>query len=481
MASHTGLQFTLRLEGVGDDVDLAVSGFTLEEALSEPFTLTVTFASRRGDLDPAEVLDRPAGLTIWQDGQELRRVNGVVSEFACGDRGHRRTCYDVQIRPRLWRLGQTHDSRLFQNVTPQAVIQQLCEAQGIAKLAFALTRSLPEREYLVQYRESDRAFIERLAAEEGLFYYHRADGDDHELIFADDPQLLPTLGERLYHSRAGGAPAHGERRQRKLRQVARVRPSAVTMRDYAFKNPDYDQEHDRQADDLERHGQRDTYEHYDYPGRYKHDASGKAFTRIRLEHLRREALTVEAEGDLPELQPGVRFTLTGHDVPRLNRDWQVVSVVHEGTQPQALEEDAGEGMTSLHTRRLHLVPGDRAWRPTPNPRPRVDGPQVATVVGPAGEEIHCDAFGRVRVAFPWCRDDADSAWLRVAQGWAGAGYGMFALPRVGHAVFVSYLEGDPDQPYARQRLPCREYAALRAARAQDAHDHQDPDPQGARV
>ncbi|MFB9873059.1 type VI secretion system Vgr family protein, partial [Vreelandella sulfidaeris] len=139
--------------------------------------------------------------------------------------------------------------------------------------------------------------------------------------------------------------------------------------------------------------------------------------------------------------------------------WQVVAVRHVGEQPQALEEDGmtlgdANGMTRYFNH-VSLMPGDAPWRATPNPKPRVDGPQVAFVVGPEGEEIHCDEHGRVKVQFPWDRyaepDDTASCWVRVAQGWAGGGYGSIAIPRIGHEVIVSFLEGDPDQPLVTGR------------------------------
>ncbi|MCE8023861.1 type VI secretion system Vgr family protein [Billgrantia aerodenitrificans] len=465
MADRTGLQFTLDLAGV-DSAELAVIDFTLEEALSQPFHLEVRFASRDGSLSATELLDRPVSLTIWQDGEVLRRVHAVVSEFGRGDRGHRRTLYSLVARPALWRLDLRHNSRIFQEVSPLTVLNTLCDERGLTDVAFAVTRDLAEREFLVQYRETDLAFVERLAAEEGLFYFHEfedAPNGAHRLVFADAPQTLAHLGERTYHGRAGGTPP--SRHVRKLQQLARVAPASVTLKDYSFKNPAYAQLHEHAAGDLEEHAQRGEYEHYDYPGRYKADASGDAFTRIRLEHLRSGALTCAAESDLPELAPGVKFTLTDHDLSELNRDWQVVKVKHTGSQPQALEEDGvtqsdaaglglrgragSEGMTKFDNE-LILTPADRAWRPTPNAKPRVDGPQIAFVVGPEGEEIYCDEHGRVKVQFPWDRyaepDETASAWVRVSQGWAGGGYGSMAIPRIGHEVVVSFLEGDPDQP-----------------------------------
>ncbi|RTR01905.1 type VI secretion system Vgr family protein [Halomonas nitroreducens] len=468
MADRSGLQFTLSLTGA-DEVDLAVVDFTHEEALSAPFHLRVRFASRSPDLSPEALLDRPASLTVWQDGVAQRRVHGIVAEFGRGDRGHRRSHYEVIIRPALWRLSLRQNSRIFQRVSPLTILNTLCEERGLRDVAFAVTRELAEREYCVQYRETDLEFIERLAAEEGLFYFHEfedADLGTHRLVFADDPQVLTGLGERSYHHRAGGSAP--QRHLRRLTQIARVRPARAQLKDYSFKRPAYGQLHDHQGQGLEQHSQREDYEHYDYPGRYKADASGQAFTRHRLEHLRHDALTLNGESDLPELSPGSRFSLADHDVGAFNRGWQVIKIKHEGEQPQALEEDAvgitagdraglrGQGgkagadaMTRYHNT-LTLTPDDAAWRPEPQPKPRVDGPQVAFVVGPEGEEIHCDAHGRVRCQFPWDRyaapDETASAWLRVSQGWAGGGYGMMAIPRIGHEVIVSFLEGDPDQP-----------------------------------
>ncbi|PSU87099.1 type VI secretion system tip protein VgrG, partial [Photobacterium kishitanii] len=129
--------------------------------------------------------------------------------------------------------------------------------------------------------------------------------------------------------------------------------------------------------------------------------------------------------------------------------WLIIAVTHMGTQPQALEEAGGEGATTYNNEFI-VIPAHRPWRPPFNVKPRVDGPQIAKVVGPEGEEIYCDAFGRVKIQFPWDRysnsDDKASCWVRVSQGWAGSQYGMVAIPRVGHEVIVDFLEGDPDQP-----------------------------------
>ena len=234
MANGNGLSFTLTLPGVDD---VAVVDFTHREALSAPFELTLNFASRNGQLNAAELLDRDATLTVWHSGEALRQVNGIVSEFSQGDRGHRRTFYSLVLRPALWRLSLRHNSRIFQKVTPITIITTLCQERGISDITFDVTREPVEREYCVQYRETDLAFIERLAAEEGLFYYHTFEAGSHRLVFSDDPKLLSSLGERTYHSRAGGTPP--TRHVRQLRQTARVASSSATLKDYTFKNPAY--------------------------------------------------------------------------------------------------------------------------------------------------------------------------------------------------------------------------------------------------
>ncbi|WP_239644019.1 type VI secretion system tip protein TssI/VgrG, partial [Grimontia indica] len=227
---------------------------------------------------------------------------------------------------------------------------------------------------------------------------------------------------------------------------------SAQLKDYSFKKPAYGFLHEHAGTEMAF--QRGTYEHYDYPGRYKSDAAGKPFTQYRLEHLRRDAITATAQSNVPQVQPGMLFDLVDHPDDATNRDWVVVSAHCEGTQPQALEEAGGEGMTTFHNT-FSVIPAHRPWRPTPQPKPCVHGPQIAIVTGPDGEEIFCDEHGRVKVQFPWDRygnsDDASSCWVRVSQGWAGGQYGMMAIPRIGHEVIVSFLEGDPDQPIVTGR------------------------------
>jgi type VI secretion system secreted protein VgrG len=218
------------------------------------------------------------------------------------------------------------------------------------------------------------------------------------------------------------------------------------MKDYTFKNPAYALMHEHSAGGVNH---RVDYQHYDYPGRYKADASGQPFTQARLDALRNDASLAKGESNRPDFTPGAKVELQDHDSQSLNREWLLTAITHTGKQPQAMQEEGGSQPTSYHND-FTAIPADKTWRPLCEHKPMMDGPQMAIVTGPEGEEIHCDQYGRVKVRFPWDRysknDEHSSAWLRVSQGWAGGQYGFMALPRIGNEVIVSFLDGDPDQP-----------------------------------
>ena len=450
MPQASGLQFTAHIGGFPRDF-FSVVGFELTESLSSLFCGSLDLASTFSDIAASDVLEQPVDLVIWQNGQPLRRFTGVVNEFARGDSGHRRTRYEVIIQPPLWRLSLMHNSRIFQTQSTDAIVRTLLEERGIIDTAFDLKRTPEEREYCVQHRETDLSFLERMAAEEGWHYrYSHGDVNGEEqpsLMIADHHGDAPKLEPMEHNSKAGGSTQQPAVFRFKYQE--RVRAASVAMKDYTFKNPAYALMHEHQADKLD--AQRQDYQHYDYPGRFKTDASGQPFTESRLDALRNDATTASGQSNRADFTVGAKAELTEHDNQTLNREWLFTSVTHKGEQPQALEEEGGSGPTTYHND-FQAIPADRTWRPNLNTlnRPLMDGPQIAIVTGPAGEEIHCDEHGRVKVRFPWDRysknDEHSSAWLRVSQGWAGGQYGFMALPRISHEVIVSFLDGDPDQP-----------------------------------
>ncbi|MFP1784329.1 type VI secretion system tip protein TssI/VgrG, partial [Lonsdalea quercina] len=189
MASMTGLQFTVTI-GALPESTFSVVDFQLDEELNQPFALGLSLASALPAVDFGAVLDQPCELRVWYEGELQRRVSGIVSEFGQGDTGFRRTRYQAVVRPALWRLGLRTNARIFQAQKPEEIISVLLQEAGITDFAFALRNEHAQREYCVQYRESDLAFINRLAAEEGLFYFHEFEAGKHRVVFADDAVAL---------------------------------------------------------------------------------------------------------------------------------------------------------------------------------------------------------------------------------------------------------------------------------------------------
>ncbi|MDX1559327.1 MAG: type VI secretion system tip protein TssI/VgrG [Marinobacter sp.] len=447
MPQANGLQFTARVGGLPSDI-FSLVGFTLTECLSEVFYGRLELASTDPSIQSAEILEQSVDLVVWQDGEPIRRFTGVVNEFVRGDAGHRRTRYELIIQPPLWRLGMMHNSRMFQTQSSDTILRTLLEERGIIDTVFDLKRTPEQREYCVQHRESDLDFLERLAAEEGWHYRYEHGSVDADtqpaLVIADHHGDAPKLEPAEYNAKAGGS----TRRPSvfRFRYEERVRVASVAMKDYTFRNPAYALMHERASGDSKH---REDYQHYDYPGRFKVDVSGQRFTEARLQSLRNDASTASGESNRPDFSAGAKFELKEHDSAALNREWLLTAVTHTGSQPQALEEEGGSEPTTYHNQ-FKAIPADVTWVPQIPQRPLMDGPQIAIVTGPEGEEIHCDEYGRVKVRFPWDRysknDEHSSAWLRVSQGWAGGQYGFMALPRIGHEVIVSFLDGDPDQP-----------------------------------
>ncbi|MFJ5370921.1 type VI secretion system tip protein VgrG [Pectobacterium versatile] len=449
MANSTGLQFTVKV-GALPAPTFAVVDFQLSEALNQPFALSLNLASALPDMDFGTVLDQPCELMVWYEGILQRRVSGIVSAFAQGDTGFRRTRYQAEVRPALWRLGLRTNARIFQAQKPEVIIGTLLEESGITDYAFALRHDHAPREYCVQYRESDLAFVTRLAAEEGLYFFHEFEEGKHRVVFADDAGAL-SKGSELFFNLATQGLSEGPYVNR-FRYAEAVSTAEVALKDYSFKTPAYGLLHSKMSGELAH--QRESYQHYDYPGRFKQDPSGKAFTGYRLDALRANAMTGSGESNAAMLMPGSSFTLTEHPNPTLNSGWQLVAITHSGQQPQALEEESG-GEPTTYSNSFEVISAKSTWRADLPYKPMVDGPQIATVVGPAGEEIYCDEYGRIKLQFPWDRygasDDQSSCWVRVSQGWAGGQYGLIAIPRIGHEVIVSFLEGDPDQPIVTGR------------------------------
>jgi len=485
---------------------LLVGAFSVEEAIFGFTRVEVMLVAHQADIDLEALIDRPATLSIHHKYlPQLRHFSGIVMEAERGDSGHHRTAYRLVLLPALARLDHGSDCRIFQNMCVPDIVGTIFSEHGIEDVEWRLSGEHQTREYCSQYRETHLAFIERILAEEGIFYYFAHDGrGKHRLILSDAPEMLedcPGAAQLEYHALASTAIKSVYCASLNYRK--KLRSTTYIQRDYTFKNPVYHQEHHENS--SHKVGEQGDYALYDYPGRYKQSAVGKNFTRHKLEAARVDTALVHGIANAPHLLSGHGVTIMQHPDPSLNQKWRLLTIRHEGVQPQAMVEDAqgtvmermglvapslnGTGtslaglsfgisgsqspgiLNAMLSRKLGLAvqegadgqhaclyacafsaqAADLPYRPPQVNKPHVDGPQVAIVVGPEGEQIYTDEYGRVKVHFPWDRHkdpkaEDSSCWIRVSQAWGGGSFGNIAIPRIGQEVIVDYLEGDPDQP-----------------------------------
>ncbi|MHA6495051.1 type VI secretion system Vgr family protein [Pseudomonas borbori] len=438
--------FSLSIEGVSHD--LQVLEFTGREAISQPFEFELELVSERPDLDLESLLHQSAFLTFSQAGNG---IHGQIYRVAQGESGKRLSRYHVTLRPQLAYLAHRTNQRIFQHLTVEKIISQVLEEHGIQANAyqFQLGSIYPEREYCVQYDESDLHFVQRLCEEEGIHYHFQHSEQGHVLVFGDDQTPFPKLAPTAYQQDSGLVADKPVIKRFGVR--VETRTSRVTRRDYDFEKPKLLLEAEVKSaftPDLED---------YDYPGRFVERERGKHLSQRALERHRHDFEQAHGDGDQTLLVSGHFLALTEHPRASWNDLWLLTEIHHEGKQPQVLEEsltshtEASDDFQQGYRNRFTGTPWTVLYRPPlHHPKPRILGSQSAVVTGPVGEEIHCDEYGRIKVQFFWDRegqaDDKTSCWLRVSSSWAGDRYGAITIPRIGMEVLVTFLEGDPDQP-----------------------------------
>lgn len=439
------LQFTLTLDGVAHDFQ--VFAFDGREAIGQPYRFQLELVSERPDWPLESLLHRRAFLAL---GPADLGVHGQIAAVAQGNAGRRLTRYRIELVPRLAYLAHRTNSRIFQGLSVPEILAQLLQEHGILdgdyRFALGPTR-YPPRAYCVQYGESDLAFLTRLCEEEGLHFHHQHRRDGHVLVFGDDATAFPRLGATRY--RPGSGLVADEPVISRLAVGLRIRSSASLLRDH---DPLHPRLHLQSSTGT---AAQPRLEDYGFPGRFTDRAVGQRLNTRRLERLRGDVHQAQGASDQPSLASGHFLPLEQHPRADWNQLWLLTDVRHQGRQPQVLEESLPQASAEDFYQGYRNTFVARPWTlpfrlPLRHPRPRLLGAQTAVVTGPSGEEIHCDALGRVKVQFHWDRqgqaDERTSCWLRVASGWAGAGYGALSVPRIGMEVLVGFLEGDPDQP-----------------------------------
>jgi type VI secretion system secreted protein VgrG len=448
------------LQSVGTDV-LVLQEMSGEEELGRLSKFQLEFISARNDITPAKILGKKISWSLELGGGEQRYFNGFVTSFAeAGEgtvagfaqapKGHA-YFYKAIVHPGLWFLTRASDCRIFQNKSVVDIASEVFNKYPFMSVDPAqLGSEYPKKEFCVQYRETDFNFVCRLLEQEGIYFAFEYDKEGHDTLLLIDPKgASKSVREVPFRSESAAVTDKDHITEWEVNRE--IQPGKYTIDDFNYLKPGDPitaGESILGDHDLEK------FEFYDYPGEYQTLAEGTTYARTRIEelHARYEQFKGEGNVRLKECAPGRRLKLQDHPRRPYNAEYLVTSASYRAS---AGDVDSGGGTGAAFRCSLTAIGAQTAFRPErKTPKPIIQGPQTAFVVGKAKDEIYTEddgkGLGRVKVQFHWDRysktNENSSCWVRVAQPLAGSGWGFLALPRVGHEVVVEFLEGDPDHP-----------------------------------
>lgn len=440
---------------LGKDI-LLLRSFSGQEGISQLFRFSVDLLSENHSIAHKDIVGKQVTLHVQQAGEEQRHWNGFVSRFACVGGDNRFSYYHAEIVPWLWFLTRTADCQIFQQKTFPEIIKKVFQDHGFQDFQDRTQATYPQREYVVQYRETAFNFVSRLMEECGIFYFFEHDQSSHKLIFADKPQVhknCPIQHKVRFNYTPGGAFVKEDLVQ-SWGTEQELRPGKYALTDYNFQTPNTSLMANVQT--VAEIGGNTKYEIYDYPGIHTKKSEGDTVTKLRMEEEEAVHHLVTGSGNCRSFASGYKFHLDEHLRNDQNGDYLLTEVTHSASSGDSYS-GSGNGSQETYSNHFTCIPAAVPFRPQRlTPKPVVQGLQTAVVVGPAGEEIYPDKYGRVKVQFFWDRlgkkDENSSCWVRVSQPWAGKNWGAMNIPRIGQEVIVDFLEGDPDRPIITGRV-----------------------------
>jgi type VI secretion system secreted protein VgrG len=435
-----------------------VREFKVDEGINTLFTVDLVVRCTNPAIDLAKTIGVHAGFRIgMREGATASpHWTGVVSSvelLASEETGL--STYRFRLAPAFWLLTHRTNCRVFQQMTDLEVVLAMLAEWGLPHESLC-QGSYKTRKYRVQYQESDFAFVSRLLEDSGISYVLEQREEGTVLVLRDVPEAVSpreTPLESVSEPTAGQLYATGFQRERVLRQ------GRTTFADHDPRLPN--QPLLAQASTSE-HPIESQLESFLYtPGAFKFGignggpsetptADDRGRSRTDIEEARRLAAHDAASrvarsqrfsfrSNCLELRSGTTLRLSNHPTSGELDQFLLTHVAFSGTSHSEVEIA------------VRAVSGDVPFRPTrTTPRPNIPGIECATVVGPDGETIHTDEFGRVRVQFHWDRygnaNELSSCWVPVSEPWAGEGFGSVNLPRIGQEVLVTFLGGNPEEP-----------------------------------
>lgn len=424
------------------------------EGLGAMFEYEMEFLSLDDGIDPKDLIGQTLTVSVALANGGKRHFHGYVSRFGMVGSLDDFACYRAVVHPWLWFLTRCSDCRIFQHKSVPTIVEEVFRYRGFTEFKNKLTGSYPPREYCVQYRESDFNFVSRLMEEEGIYYFFRHEDGNHTLILADSSSAHQTVAgvEKVPFYPFANADQREADHIHEWSFVQEVQAGAYAMTDYDFKKPKADLTSKAMIDRGHAHAD---FECFDYPGCYTESSQGENYVRHRIEALHAGFEQIQGKGNVRGFETGALFSLQNHNRPDQNREYLITGQTLRLQSNEYFTGASGGG--SGYESSFTALEGKTVFRPLrKTPKPTVQGPQTAVVVGKSGEEIWTNEHGQVKVHFHWdrhgTRDENASCWVRVSHPWAGKSWGAVSIPRIGQEVVVDFLEGDPDQPIITGRV-----------------------------
>ncbi len=438
---------------LGDDV-LLFKGMHAREEVGRLGEYQLDLLSLKKDINLDQILGKNVTVKLALPDDSTRYFNGYVTRFSQGGVDGRYQRYDAVVHPWLWFLTRTSDCRIFQDMTVPDIVKKVFADHATADFKLELTGTFRKWTYCVQYRETDYNFISRLMEEEGIYYYVRHTDGHNTIVLTNSTskhtaspgyETIPFVSpEQVVRPELEHITAWGFSRE--------IQPGVYVHDDYDLERPSVEL---KTRDVLSRGYAPSDYEVYDYPGHYLQKADGEQYAGVRIDELGSQFETAQAVTNAKGIAVGSLFTLDAFPRDDQNREYLILAATYnmEFSGYEATPDGAG----TTYQCSFVAMSSEQQFRPKrATPKPFVQGPQTAVVVGPAGDEIYTDKYGRVKVQFHWDRygkkDEKSSCWVRVSHPWAGKAWGGISLPRIGQEVIVDFLEGDPDQPIITGRV-----------------------------
>jgi len=424
---------------------LLLEHFECDEGVSEQYEIVLGLVSTEQAIDPKKLLRQPITVAVKLSAGGERFFHGIVKRFVQLGRHQDLVAYRAEVVPRTWLLSLATDCRIFQQKSVPDIVKAVLNDVGISEVKLQLSGQYSPREYCVQYRETHLDFISRLMEEEGIFYFFEHKKDKHTIVLADAPSAVKAGPSAKLPMNIGDATMAAEDAILSLEVDNEVMSGKVTLVDY---NDTMPKRFESTMSANPTGTGFDKLRRFDYPGKFAAVSEGDRLARLRMEEVEALGSMVTGTTSYRGLASGQKVEIVEHYRKDVNQAYHVLSASHRGVEGGYR---SGDNTPFSFVSSFEAIPHAVPYRPEcVTPKALVHGTQTAVVVGPGGEEIFVDKFGRVKVQFFWDqlgkKDDNSSCWVRVSSAWAGKNWGVVTLPRIGQEVVVDFLEGDPDRP-----------------------------------